>query len=318
MEISLEFPQEFIDLIANKGTCSVLVGTDSNAHSTVWNCSSTNRRGELVEDFLITNNLQCVNVGNRPTFRHAMGWTSIIDITFADYSLASNIFNWKVDTDLHISDHFRICFTINNSNTCRLIDVTDWDYKRGNWQLFKIELDRKMSRWCNARYWNANSIEEKLNDFLKFLEETLIKTIPRKKFKRKYKYPTWWDHNLSILRAKCRKLAKIKTPIGRENYTSLRREYKKAIITAKRDGWLKFTSEIKYPSDISKFIKNLNNSKNNALGLLKNNAGDYCNNPTESLNVLLSKKIPGHASLSDLEFQKNDCDGMVWKTVKNN
>ena len=233
----LEFPQEFIDLIANKGTCSVLVGTDSNAHSTVWNCSSTNRRGELVEDFLITNNLQCVNVGNRLTFRHAMGWTSIIDITFADYSLASNIFNWKVDTDLHMSDHFRICFTINNSNTCRLIDVTDWDYKRGNWQLFKIELDRKMSRWCNARYWNANSIEEKFNDFLKFLEETLIKTIPRKKFKRKYKYPTWWDHNLSILRAKCRKLAKIKTPIGRENYTSLRREYKKAKIYCQKR-WL--------------------------------------------------------------------------------
>ena len=99
---------------------------------------------------------------------------------------------------------------------------------------------------------------------------------------------------------------------------TLRREYKKAIITAKRDGWLKFTSEIKYPSDISKFIKNLNNSKNNALGLLKNSAGDYCNNPTESLNVLLSKNFPGHAALSDLEFQKKDCDGMVWKTVKNN
>ena len=42
------------------------------------------------------------------------------------------------------------------------------------------------------------------------------------------------------------------------------------------------------------------------------------NNPTESLNVLLSKKFPGHAALSDLEFQKKDCDGMVWKTVKNN
>ena len=122
---------------------------------------------------------------------------------------------------------------------------------------------------------------------INFRNATLVKTIPRKIFKRKYKYPTWWDHNLTILRAKCRKLAKNKTPIGRENYTSLRREYKKAIITAKRDGWIQFTSEIKYPSDISKFIKNLNNSKNNALGLLKNNDGDYCDNPTESLNVLL-------------------------------
>ena len=60
----LELPSEFIQLIANKGECDILVASDSNAHSTVWNCPRTDRRGELVEDFLISNNLQCVNVGN--------------------------------------------------------------------------------------------------------------------------------------------------------------------------------------------------------------------------------------------------------------
>ena len=174
-----------------------------------------------------------------------------------------------------------------------------------------------MSSWINARYWTATSIEEKLNDFLNILTATLTKTIPRKIFKRKYKYPLWWGENLTILRSKCRKLAKNKTPTGRDLYTSLRREYKKAIISAKREGWIKFTSEIKYPSDISKLIKSFNNSKNNALGLLKNRDGDYCDNPTESLNILLSKKFPGHASLSDLEVQSADDDGMAWKTVKN-
>ena len=247
-----------------------------------------------MEDFLITNNLQCVNVGNRPTFRSGAGRTSIIDITFVNYSLASNIYDWKVDNDLHISDHYRVCFSINNPTTFRLNDASDWNYKRGNWKLFQIELERRMSSWINTRYWNATSIEEKLNDFLNILNATLVKTIPKKIFKRKYKYPTWWDSNLTILRAKCRKLAKNKTPIGRENYTSLRREYKKAI------------------------IKKLNNSKNNVLGLLKNKDGDYCDKPTESLNVLLSKNFPGHASLSDLEIQNADCEGMVWKTVKNN
>ena len=271
-----------------------------------------------MEDFLISNNLQCVNVGNQPTFRSGADRTSFIDITFANYSLVTSIYDWKVDRDLHISDHYRISYSINNSSTSRLNVASEWNFKRGNWNLFRIELDRKMSSWINARYWNATSIEDKLNDFLNILNATLVKTIPRKFFERKYKYPTWWDTNLTILRSKCRKLAKNKTPIGRELYTSLRREYKKAIISAKREGWIKFTSEIKYPSDISKFITNLNNSKNNALGLLKNKDGDYCDNPTESLNILLSKKIPGHASLSDLEIRNADCEGMVWKTVKNN
>ena len=123
--------------------------------------------------------------------------------------------------------------------------------------------------------------------------------------------------NLQFYDSKCRKLAKNKTPAGKDLYTSLRREYKKAIITAKRDGWLKFTSEIIYPSNISKLIKSFNNSKNNALGLLKNREGDYCDNPTESLNIILSKFFPGHATLSDMEICSAVDDGMDWNTVKN-
>ena len=101
-------------------------------------------------------------------------------------------------------------------------------------------------------------------------------------------------------------------------YTSLRREYKNAIITAKREGWLKFTYEIKYPSDISKLIKSFNNSKNNVLGLLKNRDGDYCDNSTKSLNILLGKFFPGHATLSDSEIRSADSAGMDWNTVKYN
>ena len=242
---------------------------------------------------------------------------SIIDITFANYNLATSIYDWKVDNDLHITDHYRISFSINNSSNFRIADASDWNFRKGNWNLFQLELNRNLLKWSNSRYWTATSIEEKLNDFLNILNKTLIKTIPKKIFKRKYKYPPWWDEKLTILCSKCRKLAKNKTPAGKDLYTSLRREYKKAIITAKRDGWLKFTSEIKYPSNISKLIKSFNNSKNNALGLLKNREGDYCDNPTESLNILLSKFFPGHATLSNTEIRSAVDDGMDWNTVKN-
>ena len=94
-----------------------------------------------MKTFLISNNLQCVNVGNRPTFRSGAGNTSIIDIMFANYSLATSIYNWKVDNDLHISDHYRISFSINNSSNCRIADVSDWNYCKGNWGLLKLELE---------------------------------------------------------------------------------------------------------------------------------------------------------------------------------
>ena len=162
-------------------------------------------------------------------------------------------------------------------------------------------------------------IEAKLNKLLYILNATLAKTIPKKNCKRKFKYPPWWDEKLTILRSKCRKLAKNKTPAGRDLYTSLRREYKNDIVTAKREGWIKFTSEIKHPSDVSKLIKSFNNCKNNALGLLKKNSdGDYCDNPTESLNILLGKFFPGHAALSETDIRSRDDAGMDWIVVKNN
>ena len=65
----LGFPNKFKELIRNKGDYDVLIGTDSNSHSTVWNCPATNKRGELLEKFLIDNNLSCCNVGNNPTVR---------------------------------------------------------------------------------------------------------------------------------------------------------------------------------------------------------------------------------------------------------
>ena len=157
-----------------------MIGSDSNSHSTVWNCPSTNKRGELVEDFLITNNLKCLNIGNNPTFRNTQGHTSIIDITIANYRLATSICNWKVENHLHLSDHFRISFSINNSSNFRDADILDWNYKKGDWGLFKKELDLGLLKWSNAKYWSAKTIEAKLNQFLTILNNALERAIPKK------------------------------------------------------------------------------------------------------------------------------------------
>ena len=83
---------------------------------------------------------------------------------------------------------------------------------------------------------------------------------PKKRCKSKYKFPTWWNPNISKLRAKMRFMAKKKSPEGRNAYRTLRREYKIAIANAKDDGWKKFTSEINNPSDVSKLIRSFNNA----------------------------------------------------------
>ena len=75
-------------------------------------------------------------------------------------------------------------------------------------------------------------------------------------------------------------------------------------------GGKKFTSEIKHPSDVSKLIKSFNNSKNNALGLLKNKDGEFSDNPEESLNTLLNKLFSsGHTTVPET-------NSMDWSKIK--
>ena len=122
----------------------------------------------------------------------------------------------------------------------------------------------------------------------------------------------WWDDNLTHMRSKLRKFNKIKTHKGKDSYITLRREYKNAIKKAKNDGWKEFTSNIKYPSEVSKLIKSFNNNKNNSLGLLKNQEGDYCDNPKESLNTLLNNFFPGHTSVPET----NTMDFIIVKNAR--
>ena len=93
------FPKEFLDLINKVGTADIIISTYTNSHCTLWNCVDTDSRGEFVEDFIIQNNLQCLNVGNNWTFQGPTG-KPIIDITLSNYSLATKISDWKVEKTL--------------------------------------------------------------------------------------------------------------------------------------------------------------------------------------------------------------------------
>ena len=304
-------PNKFKELIRNRGDYDILIGTDSNLHSTVWNCPSTNKLGELLEQFLIDNNLSCSNVGNNPTFINGSGYFTIIDLTLAKYRLSQRVSNWQVEQVLHSSDHYRVLFTINNCPNFRIPPAETWNYHKGMWPNFKSQLELGLKHWTCPRFWTDVTIEQKLTLITDEVNKALELSCPKKHCKQKYKFPTWWNQNISKLRAKMHFLANKKSPEGKNAYRTLRREYKNAIAIAKDDGWKKFTSKIVNPSDVSKLIRSFNNNKNNALGLLKNEHGEYCNNPEDSLSILLNKFFPGHTEVPDT-------DTLEWVRVRNN
>ena len=63
------------------------------------------------------------------------------------------------------------------------------------------------------------------------------------------------------MRSKLRKMAKNKTPEGRNTYTTLRREYKKAIKTAKNEGWKSSPLKLNFQVTFQNLLKVLTIAK---------------------------------------------------------
>ena len=126
------------------------------------------------------------------------------------------------------------------------------------------------------------------------------------------KKPRWWTPELQTLRSKLRNLGKkLHDPLCKQEYKSVRKEYKKCLFNAKRDTWRKYTSSVNSPQDVSKLLKSLNKSNEKLLGLLKDSEGNYLNDPLESGMVLMARYFPGHKDISE---DKND---KKCTTVKN-
>ena len=93
----------------------LIIGSDVNAHHTVWGSIENNARGETLLEYLVSTDLNICNIGNRPTYMNITRG-EILDLTFATSNIRNNIRNWKVlDKDM-LSDHKPITFELDWTN----------------------------------------------------------------------------------------------------------------------------------------------------------------------------------------------------------
>lgn len=105
-----------------------IAGCDANAHHSIWGSSNTNDRGEYLLEFIMANNLDILNEGNKPTFINIRR-QKVIDITLATASVKHRIKWWHVSDEESLSDHRYILFEITRVKpTC----LSYWDPHRTN------------------------------------------------------------------------------------------------------------------------------------------------------------------------------------------
>jgi exonuclease III len=78
--------KELLSLVAQLPAPIIFMG-DFNAHNTLWSCSTNDKRGQEVCDFILSSNL-CLLNHKVPTYIHpATGSRSSLDLAFCDPSL---------------------------------------------------------------------------------------------------------------------------------------------------------------------------------------------------------------------------------------
>ena len=83
---------------AKKDKAELIICGDFNAWSTLWSEKSTNKRGEALEDFLISQNLFLENIGNTKTYKgKGENEGTIIDLTITNAKTHKNVTKWSVD-----------------------------------------------------------------------------------------------------------------------------------------------------------------------------------------------------------------------------
>ena len=300
--------------LCERNGASLIVGMDSNAHSTMWSSPETNQRGSEIETYIIRNNLNILNRGNVPTFytrRGARDIKSHIDLSIANQNAARTLEldDWRVDENHSFSDHRYIEFNMSDK-TIESVQVEGVrSVRRTNWpkfsQLTRVDESPPLVS-CDDLDKEGQFIENTINT-------AFITSCPITKATGKKPNP-WWCKKLTKLRASIVRMSNNKS-VDSEALKEAKYKYKRLIIKRKREAWREFCTDLQDTSNIASLIKNIGKTNNSNIRTMKNTNGVHSNSPDETLKILMDTHFPesvdiGNGSTEQWNARSHDPNGL--------
>ncbi len=268
----------------------LLVGIDTNAHSTIWGESATNKRGEALEDWLIDNDLYVLNKGNVPTFAPDESRKTIIDITITNKWARPSVGDWSVSLDkVVLSDHRLVQF--NMQLQIQLTELKIRPYKTVDWSIFTRSL-----RGQDITHILENTEVDKMADTLHAnLSAALELTAPFKRLRHHKNMSTWWNKSLNTKRLVLKNLYRKRFNHERvlQKFRELKKEFNNDIRQTKTKSWQDFCTKAESAKDISKIVQILENPPRRVMSVL-HDEGTLLD-PKGSLVHLLKTHFPDGA-----------------------
>ena len=211
---------------------------DFNAHSVTWGCKDNNNRGNLIENFIMQNNLSLLNDGSFTYLHPASGSFSALDLCLCEPCLYMD-FSFSVLDDSHGSDHFPVVI---HSDIPEADGVSRWNFKRANWSEF--------SRFCSQELSEDAFIEsdDPALDFTNVLFSIAKRTIPYSSSgPRKINRPWFSEECRDALKQRRKALHKFKkypTTVNLNICKVWRAKARRIIKSCKRRSWHEYVSRL--------------------------------------------------------------------------
>ncbi len=266
----------------------LVLGMDSNAHSTLWGESDTNHRGEALEKWIFEKELTLENIGTVPTFvplNHSS--STIIDVTLVNERALELVGDWKVELeDPSLSDHRRIQFTlfakVEEKSTRKRA------YRKANWSMFTETLNKLGVEWVEEL--KDSDVDVLAEELAQRLVWALDKVAPLKESRiRNDKF--WWNESLTLKRRILKNVYRKRLTHDRvmEKYKELKKEFSNEIKRAKRNSWKDFCTKAESARDVSRLVQIMDNPPARKMSLLHN--GEILD-PGRSVERLLNVHFP--------------------------
>ena len=269
----------------------VIVASDTNAHHHAWGSNDCNQRGYNLCEFIAATNLEISNVGCEPTFC-SDGKKTVIDVTFASSSIASQLCDWCVETNDTMSDHRQINFFLKYDKP-KPIRVRN--RRNTNWSTYEEELQGKIGLWF-GKVDNPADIERELTKISSAIITSFERACPEKRIRRKNRVP-WWNRELKILRRRANhafhRAYKTSTKEDWDKYKEARRAFKRTLRKSKRESWQDFCSNIETMHESARLHKLLGKTHVNKLGMLRLPHGGWTKSLEEANEHLMDVHFPG-------------------------
>lgn len=261
--------KEVQNLISQLPQPFILLG-DFNSHSTLWGSNKNDKRGKIIEDIIMNNDLVLLNDTSATHFNVATGKSSAIDLTICSSELATSL-EWHTLEYLYSSDHYPIIVSINQfKDTTRDTHNARWKFYKADWTKYKEIIESKITSLMEHIEENITTNEIRIDEIISKFNEIIMDaadgSIPKTNGRKQKHNTIWWNNECETVIKNAKKALnrykKENTDENKIEYKKCKAIVKSTVKTSKINSWLKYLGSITYQTPVKEVWEKIKAVKN--------------------------------------------------------